>query len=136
MSHVGTLKGAEREMIVSVDFLKRGFEIFRPACATSCDILVLKYGESLRIEVKGLRRRGSNPSGPVASVPSRNGSTPDCRDFDVLASVLDTGEIIYQPSVRLSRNRSTEDIPLRWEYSKRVTNKIRDRALSMTEKNA
>ena len=138
MSHVGNLKGAEREMLVSVDLLKRGFEIFRPACATSCDIIALKYGKSLRIEVKGVRasQKRRNPSGPVGSFKNVTGGNADCRLFDVLVRVADDNTLLYQRSIFHKTNAASAELPLRESVSHHTTKKNLERALSMTEKNA
>ena len=53
MSRGHLLKGAEREALVTTDFLKRGFEVFTAfGTGMSCDMIVSKYGLLLRVEVK------------------------------------------------------------------------------------
>ncbi len=128
MSHAGNLKGAEREMLVSVDLLRRGFEVFRPVCATSCDVLALKYGITLRIEVKGPPKGYRNPSGPVAGLPTRHDGGPDCQLFDVLVRCSDDGEMCYQRSILHTINKASAELPLREEVSKSTTKKNLRRA--------
>ena len=52
-SHIGTLG----ELLVSVDMMRRGYQVFRALSpGSSCDMLVLKNNEVLRVEVtKGSR---------------------------------------------------------------------------------
>lgn len=50
--------GALTELIVSVDLMKKGYEVFRalsPHC--SCDLLAMKQGVVLKVEVRTARRR-------------------------------------------------------------------------------
>ena len=128
MSREGNLIGAERELLVSLDLMRRGFEVFRPMHATSCDILALKYGLTLRIEVKGTSKGFRNPSGPVSSLPTKNGSPPDCREFDILVRFQRDGEMTWQPSVHFSSNKAAAELPIRWEYSNYITKKNLSRA--------
>jgi hypothetical protein len=139
MNREHLLRGAEREAAVVSDLFKKGFEVF-PAFGTgsSCDMIALKHGELLRVEVKGSkhgtqRRKTAHPSGPVASL-GHGSKDSDCRLFDIHISVLDSGEILYQRSALHVVNKASAELPLREDYSKHTTKKNLERALSMTEK--
>lgn len=127
MSREGNLKGAQRELRVSLDLMSKGFEVFRPMHPTSCDILALKHGLTLRIEVKGMSgHTGKSPSGPVAMLYGGSGGNKgDCRKFDVLVRVSENNELFYQRSVLHSSNKASADLPLREEINSRTTLKIR-----------
>jgi hypothetical protein len=136
MSREGNLKGAAREMSVALDLMSHDFEVFRPLSTATCDLIALKYGISLRIEVKGVHGHCRKPSGPVTTRKSRGGNNPDCELFDILVRFNDNEEMFYQRSALHSINKASADLPLREEFDKNVSNKVRERALSMTEKNA
>ena len=52
-------KGTSSELIVATDLLGRGFEVFRSLSPDgSCDLIALKDGRALRIEVKTARTTG------------------------------------------------------------------------------
>lgn len=79
-------KGAAGELIVCVDLLSKGWEVFRavsPQC--SCDLVAHRAGELVRVEVRTGYR---NARGRV--VASRK-----C-DADVLAVVLEGFEVVYE----------------------------------------
>jgi hypothetical protein len=86
--------GAMTELMVCVDLIKRGYEVFRAVSpASSCDIAILKNNQLLRIEVKtGYRYlNGAIGSGYGENQKGR---------FDILAIVIHkTNEIIYQPNI-------------------------------------
>src|SRR5271157_2082662 len=102
MSFKHILKGAEREAIVSADFMHRGFEVFRAVGNFSCDMLVQKGGYILRVEVRGTgnsRNRRGFPSGPVGCLKtSKNSTGSDCTLFDVRVTAMLDGSLCYQRS--------------------------------------
>jgi hypothetical protein len=130
MSREGNLKGAAREMRVTLDLMERGFEVFRPMSTATCDLIALKYGIPLRIEVKGVHGKTSkHPSGPIATTESsRGGNNPNSKLFDVLVRFNDIGETFYQRSILHTINAASADLPLREEYSKSTTKKNLSRA--------
>jgi len=78
------LEGAARELVVTTDLLRRGFEVYRSACPhSSFDLIAYKAGFVIRIEVKGEGRAPANS--PVGACAPQ--SKVDCRKFDVLAAV-------------------------------------------------
>jgi hypothetical protein len=75
-------KGNIAEMLVSIDLVKRGYEVFRHECEfASCDIVALKDDSFTRIEVKyvGIHNRYHDPLGK----------------FDILAKVYPDSTIQY-----------------------------------------
>ena len=83
--------GAVGELVVSVDLMRRGFEVFRavsPAC--SCDLLASKNGKLWRVEVRTAYR--NELTGRVTV------NLPDRSRCDVLASVLGN-EVVYDPEL-------------------------------------
>ena len=81
--------GAISELIVTVDMLKRGFEVFRAVSAhCSCDLAALKDGKLLRIEVKTSYRTKN-------TIVREN----DEHKADILALVLRGCEIVYKPAL-------------------------------------
>jgi hypothetical protein len=82
--------GAVHELMVAVDLVVRGYEVFRavsPSC--SCDLIALKGGKALRVEVK---TGYLNAAGRAVC----SGNTPS--KYDLLA-VVTTTEIQYTPSL-------------------------------------
>ncbi len=82
--------GTVQELIVTVDLLKKGFEVFRsvsPSC--SCDLAIVKNKQMLRIEVT--TGYVSSKSGHIC-FPKK-----DFSKFDVLAIVVND-VIKYQPT--------------------------------------
>ncbi len=132
MSREMNLKGAEREMTVALDLMRRDFQVFRPVSTATCDLIALKYGVSLRIEVTGGYTCTS--SGPITQISKYGGRSVDCRLFDVLVRCADNGEMVYLPSGFLKKNEATEDLPLQWLYNKNTSDKVRERAKDMKEK--
>lgn len=90
LANSGT-KGAVGELRVAVDLFERGYEVFRSlAQCCSCDLLVLKSGKILRVEVRTV---------PVAKEKWwRNKRAKDSGRQDVFAWVL-PDRIIYEPSL-------------------------------------
>lgn len=83
--------GAMHELVVCVDLLRRGYEIFRavsPSC--SCDLVALCNGKSVRIEV---RTGYANKSGGFTWTNQGR----DVHKYDVVAVVLHAGGIKYLP---------------------------------------
>lgn len=84
--------GAVSELIVSVDLLRRGYDVFRalsPSC--SCDLVILKNGRVIRVEV---RTGVINTGGKIAHAWKEK----DRDRSDVLAVVVN-GSIIYKPEL-------------------------------------
>lgn len=83
------------EMLVAIDLLQRGYEVFRSAFpAQSCDMLIKGGNEDplshpLRIEVTS----GNYTASGTLVHPERNPS-----NFDVMA-VVANGKIIYKPEL-------------------------------------
>lgn len=86
----GTL-GAVHELVICIDLLKKGYEVFRsvsPAC--SCDLAIIFEGKLFRVEVT----TGSyNCSGNI-TYPKKNKNK-----FDILAICFKNGNIIYKPDL-------------------------------------
>lgn len=84
--------GALAELLISADLLKRGYEVFRalsPSC--SCDLMVLKDGKTIRVEVKTAYR--NKISGNIMRSPVKPGA------FDLVAMVIGGIEILYTPEL-------------------------------------
>jgi len=78
--------GAVGELKTVVDLMSRGFEVFRAVSpAASCDLIALKEGKSVRVEVRTGRR------GRDRVLCNRRGN------YDILAVVLPDGNIHYEP---------------------------------------
>ena len=129
MSREGNLLGIQREAFVIAEFAKRDWETFSGNGNTSCDIIALKDGVSLRVEVKGQGNRKREPSGPCGSTPSRNSSTPDCREFDILVSFSSDGQMFWQRSI-LYKGESY-GLPLREERNPSTRKDYINRAQQM-----
>jgi Holliday junction resolvase-like predicted endonuclease len=84
--------GACAEMVVCVDLLRRGYDIFRSVSPNSeCDLIITYRGRICRVEVKSARIR----RGRTEFSQQRLNKTK----FDMLALVfLRENEIYYQPS--------------------------------------
>jgi hypothetical protein len=81
--------GAYCELRVSADLLSRGFDVFRSVSPTSsCDLIAVKEGKCLRVEVRAAR-------GTLES-PSFYKDAKDCGRSDHYAAVLRDG-IVYLP---------------------------------------
>ena len=81
--------GAIHELVVAVDLLRRGYNVFRalsPACP--CDLAVLQNGKLVRVEVTTGHR---SPQGTIRYPPKNE------KKFDVLAIVSFDGTILYEP---------------------------------------
>jgi len=77
--------GAQAELIVAADLLRRGWHVFRSVSHTGpCDLIILKHGGTLRVEVKAW------PSNIEPDVIEAR--------FDILAIVLD-GHVTYRPNI-------------------------------------
>jgi hypothetical protein len=132
MSREGNLKGVERESLVVSEFAKMGWETFSGNGNTSCDLIALKQGVLLRVEVKGLGNKSKRPSGPYACIPKHRGSTFDCRECDILIRFNSKGDAFWQRSA--AYKGESHGLPLREKMSIHTTKKNLSRALSMTEK--
>jgi Holliday junction resolvase-like predicted endonuclease len=87
-------QGAITELIVSVDLMKRGFDLYRatsPACP--CDLVAIRNGVVTRVEVKTGIRRLNGEIRPVKL------SERQRRASDVVAYVAHDGEILYAPEL-------------------------------------
>ena len=84
--------GAISELRVAADLLAKGYEVFRAvSAACSCDLVVMKNGITLRIEVRSSFRI------PTTGKISRPKSSRDAGRQDVFAFCLSDGEIVYEP---------------------------------------
>lgn len=80
--------GAAHELFVSYDLTMKGFEVFRalsPDC--SCDLLILKNGKLLRIQVT---------TGTISATGKVHHPGKEAHLYDVLAVVVNR-DIIYTP---------------------------------------
>lgn len=78
--------GAISELVVAVDLLRKGYEVFRALSVNaSCDLAIIKDGVLLRIEV---RTAHTNKNGAWGSNPKHRA--------DILAQVVGN-EIKYTP---------------------------------------
>lgn len=86
--------GTAAELIVCVDLMKRGFEVFRAISHTcSCDIVILRDGILQRVEVK-TSYRWANGKTTCALPANQRGR------HDVLAKVFLTENVIeYTPDL-------------------------------------
>jgi hypothetical protein len=128
MSKEGNLKGIEREALVIAELSRKGFETFKALGATSCDLIALKLGVCLRIEVKGIHTRGTWRRGPITS-EGRGKGHPDCRKFDVLAQVDDDNKIVHYTRSAICK---VSDLVLELtkdneSYDRKVRNDVRER---------
>lgn len=83
--------GAIHELLVSVDLLKRGFDVFRslsPSC--SCDLAILKNRKLIKVEVTTGKY---SVSGKLFYPPKKD------IKYDLLAVVVKHGDIIYLPTL-------------------------------------
>lgn len=88
-----TTLGAVNELRVSTDLMLKGYHIFRalsPACP--CDIIAMKDGICLMVEVKTGFNNGRNGKNYMS--PLHDGNI-----FDVLAVIFTDGTIIYKPEL-------------------------------------
>jgi len=84
--------GEINEMVVCIDLIKRGYQVYRAFEPThSFDILVIKDGKMLKIEVK---TETVLPSGSRCITKDI-----DPAKFDVLARVANLSEITYEPNI-------------------------------------
>ena len=132
MSREGNLKGVERESLVVAEFAKLGWETFSGNGCTSCDIIAMKDQVLLRVEVKGAYHHVKHPSGPCAFVAKSSGSTPNCREFDILVRVADNNEMYWQRSIFYKGEKL--GLPLRDEYDINTTQKNKDCAQYLERK--
>lgn len=84
--------GVYAEYRVATDLVSRGYEVFHPIGNASCDLIILKDGKCLRVEVKSSYR--------YLSGKFRNYPEPEKQHlYDVLAFFLpETGAIVYEPN--------------------------------------
>ncbi len=81
--------GAINEYRVIIDLMGRNYSVFR-ACSPSCpcDIVVFVDTKLLRVEVT---------TGHYTNGNRLKGAAHDPKNFDLLAIVTSTGEIVYEP---------------------------------------
>lgn len=93
--------GAASEMIVCVDLINKGWEVFRAVSpASPCDLLIMRDGELLRVEVKtGSFSKGTNV--PFYPRPKHSDA------YDLLAIALGQ-EVRYFPKPELTFETSEE----------------------------
>lgn len=81
--------GAMSELQVTVDLLGNGWDVYRSVCqAARCDLVAVKDGRVLRIEVRSGKR---NTLGNIAVC-----KPPATHQFTTFAIVLEDGEIVYR----------------------------------------
>jgi hypothetical protein len=82
--------GAISEMLVAVDLMNKGYEVFRPMSAHACcDIVAIKDNIVVRFEVKTGAMRSD---GSITKSTIRNRGS-----FDVLATLVRGKLIVYNP---------------------------------------
>lgn len=89
------VSGALAEMMVCVDLLKRGFDVYRSVSPSGrCDLVAIcrNTGAVNRIEVKCGAR---NKSGRVVCQVGKHNS------FDTLAVIVGDDEVVYEPPLAL-----------------------------------
>ena len=81
--------GAAHELLVCVDLMRKGYEVFRAESpSTSCDIVILRNGSLLRVEARtGMYK--------VNKEISYTSSCLDKSKYDVLAIIMNDGNIYY-----------------------------------------
>jgi hypothetical protein len=87
--------GAVAELLVAVDLLRLGYEVFGAINPTaSCDVIALaRSGRTIRIQVKAARANAHGTPQP------RFTPSPEDRSADVWAYVTAAGAIKYSPSL-------------------------------------
>jgi hypothetical protein len=83
-------KGALKELVVTIDLLARGYDVFRainPSC--SCDLVATKGKSFIRIEVTTARKYKEK-----ITYPPHNSL-----NYDLLAAVFDDTSIVYIPDL-------------------------------------
>jgi hypothetical protein len=86
--------GAAAELVVCADLFRRGYHVFRalaPNCP--CDLIAMKDGEILRVEVKSAGFVGTTGRCSIA-VP-----VPSYGKFDLLAVVAQGQHVFYVPEM-------------------------------------
>lgn len=81
--------GALAELVVCVDLIRRGYQVFRAVSpAAPCDLMAITPDGTFRVEVKAARRtdRGLEYDKPK-----------DQTRYDVLALVVNGVEVMYRP---------------------------------------
>jgi hypothetical protein len=84
--------GALSELVVCVDLIRKGYEVFRAVSAhCSCDLTILRNGTLRRVEVRtAYRKRDGGIYFPI--------SPKDAGRYDIFAAVVD-GVPVYQPEL-------------------------------------
>lgn len=82
--------GAITELITSIDLMKRGYDVFKALSMGTCDLVAIKNGKCIRIEVKS---GYTNINGKLNHTKVRSEYT-----FDVLAIVAEE-KVVYRPDL-------------------------------------
>lgn len=102
--------GTIAELRVAADLMLKGYKIFRAIANNSCDLVILKNGQLLRVEVKsGFRTLSGKPY--KQGIKKGHES-----NYDVLAHVF-IDEIVYEPELSL-KQESQPIVPVREELCK------------------
>jgi len=88
--HSGATKGAAAELLVAARLMANGFQVFRNLSPNGIDLLALKGGQVLRIEVKSALKWSADGS-------KMHHPHVDWSQIDVLAVVDNLGEIVLLP---------------------------------------
>jgi len=91
-------KGCVHELIVAVDLMKRGFQVYKSMSpASSCDLVIEKGERLIRVEVSTCRLRKSPTLNKTIIYHCKAGKFKE-NVFDILALVdVDSGKIYYSP---------------------------------------
>ncbi|MBU2613931.1 hypothetical protein KJ925_05770 [Patescibacteria group bacterium] len=94
--------GAINELKVAIDLFSKGYSVFRALSPNSIyDLIILKSNELTRVEVT----TGHKFVNGKISYPQKDNSK-----FDLLAVVIDDGEIIYNPSANYKNIGNEKEI--------------------------
>lgn len=98
----GVRRGARSELLAALDLMNRGDEVFRAMSpSASCDLLILRNGKPLRVEVKTGRKAKSGDGYSFGSINQTY--------FDLLAVVVGD-QVIYNPErTGYSRKRQRDE---------------------------
>lgn len=87
----GHVTGIVHELVVCIDLLRKGFEVFKAVSGSAtCDLAVLKNGKLWRVEVTTAYRTLSG--GTLFNIHEES-------KYDLFALVFKDGEIQYRPDI-------------------------------------
>lgn len=88
-------EGAIGELLVTVDLMRRGYDVFRAVSPGAiCDLMIFKNVDFKRVEVtKGQRYTSSKLTGKL------KWAAHDSKRYDILAVWESDGIITYMPSI-------------------------------------